>query len=341
MIVATAPPRPHEDRTRMPASRSRRLTLAALAAAAMAAAAPASAQTAGAPIRILVGFPAGGTIDVVARLLADSLKDDLGATVIVDSRPGAGGQIAAQALKQAAPDGRTLLLSPDHTMVMLPLTVRTPGFVPASDFAPVGQVARYAGGFAVASTVKAATLREFFAWARANAGQANVGVPAPGSIPQFLVDVIGQRADAKLAAVPYRGSAPLVQDLMGGQIAAGTTALGDFVEPHAAGRLRVIAVLGQKRSPALPDVPTFAEQGYAIDWEYWLGLYAPAGTPSAEVQRINAAMRRALAKAEVRERMQKIVFEPAPSTPDELAALMRAGTALWEPVVKGSGWVPQ
>ena len=323
--------------------RLHRRAFAALATAALAlgSAPPASAQGSAAPVRILVGFPAGGTIDVVARQLADSLKDDLGAPVIVDSRPGAGGQIAAQALKQAAPDGRTLLLTPDHTMVMLPLAVRTPGFVPASDFAPVGQVARYAGGFAVASTVKAANLREFFAWARANPAQGNVGVPAPGSIPQFFVDVLAQRADTKLVAVPYRGSAPLVQDLMGGQIAAGTTALGDLVEPHAAGRMKVIAVLGAKRSPAMPDVPTFAEQGYAIDWEYWLGLYAPAGTAAPEVQRLNAALRRALARADVRERMQRIVFEPAPSSPEELAALMRAGTALWEPVVRGSGWVPQ
>jgi tripartite-type tricarboxylate transporter receptor subunit TctC len=325
----------------IPGSRFRRLALAALAISALGAAVPGFAQAPGAPVRLLVGFPAGGTIDVVARLLAESLKDDLGAAVIVDSRPGAGGQIAAQALKQAAADGRTLLLSPDHTMVMLPLTVRAPGFVPASDFVPIGQVARYAGGFAVAPGVKAANLREFFAWTRANAGQGNVGVPAPGSIPQFFVDVLAQRADTKLAAVPYRGSAPLVQDLMGGQIAAGTTALGDLVEPHAAGRMRVIAVLGSRRSPALPDVPTFAEQGYAIEWEYWLGLYAPAGTAAAEVQKLNAALRRALAKPEVRERMQRIVFEPAPSSPEELAALMRAGTALWEPIVRGSGWVPQ
>jgi tripartite-type tricarboxylate transporter receptor subunit TctC len=344
MMRAAPPPRRGAAKDPMaPVSRTRRRLVAAASVAALGVATtgPARAQPSGAPVRLLVGFPAGGTIDLVARLLADGLREDLGATVVVESRPGAGGQIAAQGLKQAPADGRTLLLSPDHTMVMLPLTVKTPGFVPATDFAPVGQVARYAGGFAVASTVRATNLREFFAWTRENAGRGNVGVPAPGSIPQFLVDVLGQRANASLVAVPYRGSAPLVQDLMGGQIAAGTTALGDLVEPHAAGRVKVIAVLGARRSPALPDVPTFAEQGYAIDWEYWLGLYAPRGTPSIEVEKINAALRRTLAKPEVRERMQKIVFEPAPSSPDDLAALMRAGTAFWEPVVKASGFVPQ
>lgn len=315
---------------------------AAVAATLLCAASPlASAQGERAPVRILVGFPAGGTIDLVARLLAEHLKDDLGATVIVDSRPGAGGQIAAQALKQAAPDGRTMLLSPDHTMVMLPLTVKTAGFQPLTDFAPVAQVARYPGGLAVAGHVKARSLDEFFAWARAHPGQGNVGIPAPGSVPQFLVHLLAQQSRAGLASIPYRGSAPMVQDLMGGQIAAGTTALGDLVEPHANGRLRVLAVLGSRRSAALPDVPTLAEQGYRIDWEYWLGMFVPAQTPTPEVQRLNAAIGRALARPDVRERMAKIVFEPAHGSPDELARLVRAGTALWEPVVKSSGWVLQ
>ena len=293
------------------------------------------------PIRVLVGFPVGGTIDTVARLLADQMKDDLGAAVVVDSRPGAGGQIAAQALKQSAPDGRTLLLSPDHTMVMLPLTVKAPGFQPLSDFAPVGQVARYPGGLAVSKAAPASNLAEFFAWAKANPAQANVGIPAPGSIPQFFVFTLARQANAPLSSVPYRGSAPLVQDLLGGQIAAGTTALGDFVEHHAGGKLRVIAVLDQRRSPLLPEVPTFIEQGYKVDWEYWLGMFAPAGTPQASIERINAALGRALSRADVRERMQRIVFEPAHGTPAALGEKIRQGTAYWEPVVRESGWVLQ
>ncbi len=299
------------------------------------------AQTDSPPIRILVGFPAGGTIDVTARLLADQLKNELGATVIVDGKPGAGGQIAAQALKQSAPDGRTLLLSPDHTMVMIPLTLKTPGFSPLTDFAPVAQVARYAGGFAVAGHTGARNLDEFFAWVRRNPQQGNVGVPAPGSIPQFFVHKLGETAKLALVSAPYRGSAPLVQDLIGGQLAAGTTALGDFVEQHAAGKLRVVAVLGDKRSPALPDVPTFTEQGYPIQWDYWLGFFAPAGTPGAETLRINAALARVLGRAEVRERMNKIVFEPMFSSPEDLTRLVRAGTAYWEPIVRSSGWALQ
>jgi tripartite-type tricarboxylate transporter receptor subunit TctC len=300
-----------------------------------------SAASLAQPVRILVGFPVGGTIDTVARVLAEQLKEDLGAAVVVDSRPGAGGQIAAQALKQAAPDGRTLLISPDHTMVMLPLTVKAPGFQPLTDFAAVGQVARYPGGLAVSKAADVRNLAEFFAWAKANPSQANIGVPAPGSVPQFFVFSLGRQVNAPLSSVPYRGSAPLVQDLLGGQIAAGTTALGDFVEHHASGKLRVIAVLDQRRSPLLPEVPTFIEQGYQVDWEYWLGMFAPAGTPQASVDRINAALGRALARPDVRERMQRIVFEPAHGSPAELAEKIRGGIAYWEPVVRASGWVLQ
>jgi tripartite-type tricarboxylate transporter receptor subunit TctC len=325
-------------------SRRRRAAAGLFGAALCAAAllgptAPAHAQ--GSTTRILVGFPAGGTIDLVARVLAEHLKDELGATVIVDSKPGAGGQLAAQALKQAAPDGRTMLLSPDHTMVMLPITIKSPGFQPLVDFAPVAQVARYPGGLGVSSQVNVRSLDEYFAWARANPAQANIGVPAPGSIPQFLVHLLGQQSKAALTSVPYRGSAPMLQEMMGGQLASGTTALGDFVEPHLAGKVRVIAVLGPKRSAALPDVPTFAEQGYRIEWEYWLGMFVPAKTPTAEIQRINAAIGRVLARADVRERMSKIVFEPAFGSAEDLGKLVRDGTSYWEPVVRASGWVPQ
>lgn len=313
----------------------KRLLLAALITLACA---TASAQ---APVRILVGFPVGGTIDTVARVLAEQMKDDLGAAVVVESRPGAGGQIAAQALKQAAPDGRTLLISPDHTMVMLPLTVKAPGFAPLTDFAPVAQVARYPGGLAVSPATNVRNLAEYFAWAKANPAQANVGIPAPGSVPQFFVLLLSREAGAPLSPVPYRGSAPLVQDLLGGQIAAGTTALGDFVEHHAAGKLRVIAVLDQKRSPLMPEVPTFIEQGYRVDWEYWLGAFAPIGTPQPAIERINVALGRALARHEVRERMQRIVFEPAHGTPAQLADKIRSGIAYWEPHVRASGWVLQ
>ena len=318
---------------------TRHLALAAVAAAS----APLFAQTAPAsgPIRILVGFPAGGTIDVVGRLLADRLKDELGTTVVIDSRPGAGGQLAAQALKAAAPDGRTLMLAPDHTMVVVPLTVKSPGYEVARDFVPVAQVARYLGALAVAANTGVKTVAEYVDWLKANPGKASVGVPAPGSLQQFSLTTISRAAGVPITAVPYRGSAPLVQDLAAGQIPAGITALGDFLEFNTAGKLRIIATIDTQRAPQVPDVPTFTEQGMKLDFNFWLGMFAPAGTPPATVQRLNAAIANTLGQPDVRERMAKLVFEPVTGSPAALAERVAADTRYWEPIVKASGWVPQ
>ncbi len=299
------------------------------------------AQSQTGPIRILVGFPAGGTIDVVARALADKLKDDLGTPVVVENRPGAGGQLAAQALKQAAPDGRTFLLSPDHTAVILPHTVRNPGFDAVRDLQPVGPVASYLGAFAVSAPTGVQTFPAFVEWVRQDPSRGNVGVPAPGGVAHFALAELARQAKVQLTSVPYRGSAPLVQDLAAGQIASGTTAMGDFLEFHRAGRLRVVGVMDVRRSPLLPDVPTLRELGYAWDWRFWLGLFAPAQTPAATVDRMNAALGKALALPDVREKMTAIVFDPAPGTPDALARQVRDGLAYWGPIIAASGWVPQ
>ena len=322
---------------------ARRKLVASLAAAPLLAALPAAlrAQSGAAPIRILVGFPPGGTIDVVARVLADRLKDELGAPVVVESRIGAGGQLAAQALKAAAPDGKTLMLAPDHTMVVVPLTVKDPGYDPLRDMVMVGQVARYVGAFAVSSAIGVKTFAEFLAWSRANPAQANVGIPAPGSKPHFGMLALARDAKVALTTVPYKGSTPLVQDLLGGQLAAGTTALGDFLEHHAAGKLRIIGVIDPRRVAQLPDVPTFAEQGYKLDLNYWLGMFAPARTPAPLVERINAALAKVLAQADVRERMVKMVFEPAYGSSAAMAELIQADTRYWEPLVKAAGWTLQ
>ena len=299
------------------------------------------AQSSGAPVRILVGFPAGGTIDVVARVLADRMKDDLGVPVVVDSRVGAGGQLAAQALKAAAPDGKTLMIAPDHTMVVVPLTLKDPGYDTARDLMAVGQVARYVGAFAVSSNLGVKNFTEYLAWARANPALANVGIPAPGSKPHFGMLALARETRVALTTVPYKGSAPLVQDLLGGQIAAGTTALGDFLEHHAAGKLRIIGVIDPRRVPQIPEVQTFAEQGFKLDLNYWLGMFAPAITPGPVIERINAALSKALAQPDVRERMAKMVFEPAGGSPGAMTDVMQADTRYWEPLVKASGWAMQ
>ncbi|MFY8084111.1 MAG: tripartite tricarboxylate transporter substrate-binding protein, partial [Rubrivivax sp.] len=170
---------------------------------------PAAVRAQGRTLRVLVGFPPGGGTDAIARLLGEALKAELGVTVVVDNRAGAGGQLAAQALKTAAPDGNTVFISHDHTISILPLVSKAPGFDPARDFVPMGGFASFVNAFAVSPGTPARTMDEYAAWVRSSGGgKGTVGVPAPASTPEFLVRVLGERYRLDLTPVPYRGSAP-------------------------------------------------------------------------------------------------------------------------------------
>jgi tripartite-type tricarboxylate transporter receptor subunit TctC len=191
----------------------RHVVIAAAAAATLGM--PARARAQGRSLRILVGFPAGGGTDAIARLLGEALKAELGATVVVENRAGAGGQLAAQALKAAAPDGNTVFVSHDHTISILPLVSKSPGFDPARDFVPMGGFASFVNAFAVSPGTPARTMDEYVAWVRGpGAGKGSVGVPAPASTPEFLVKVLGERYKLDLVPVPYRGSAPMMGDML-------------------------------------------------------------------------------------------------------------------------------
>jgi tripartite-type tricarboxylate transporter receptor subunit TctC len=310
------------------------------AAAATSIIGPAHAQS-GRTVRLLVGFPAGGTIDTTARILAETMGPDLGATVIVENRVGAGGQIAATAVKQAAADGSTLLLAPDHTMVIVPLTVRAPGFDPLADFAPIGSVASYLGAFAVAPQTNITTLAAYLAAAKGNPALATIGVPAAGSIPAFFVGALANSVGAGFTSVPYRGAAPLVQDLTGGHVPAALNALGDMITQHRAGSLRLLALMDRERSPLVPEVPIFRELGHDITWCYWLGLFAPAGTSEPLVTRLNASLNRALALPTTRARLEPLFFDATPGPAGDLTQLIRAGRDTWAPQIAASGWVMQ
>lgn len=302
---------------------------------------PAFAQEYKGPVKVLVGFAAGGSIDITARLLADKLKDTLGQPVVVENRPGAGGQIAAQALKAAPADGSTVMLSMDHTKVIIPLTFNRPGYEPMKDFVPLGQVARYIMGLAVHPSTRADSVKAYVEWAKSNPKQANIGIPAPGSVPHFAGYLVARGGGIELNSVPYKGAAPLAQDLIAGQIPAGIASVADFIEFHRAGKMRMIAVMGSQRTGFLPDVPTFEELGYkGLDGDYWIGFFAPAGTPRVFVERFNKAAVSAVALPDVRERLQKITLEAAPSTPDELGQKLSKGTAHWGPIIKASGFKP-
>lgn len=294
-------------------------------------------------VKLLVGFPPGGGTDAIARILAEKLKEPLGNSVIVENKAGAGGQIAAQTLKTAAPDGTTLFLSHDHTISILPLVIKNPGFEPARDFVAVGGFATFVNALALSGGTPAKSMTEYVAWVqKQGAGKSTVGVPAPASVPEFLVKMIGQKYKLDLQSAPYRGSAPMMGDMLGNQIAAGTGSVPDFIENHKAGKIRVVAVMGNTRQATLPDVPTFAELGLAgfEDLPYY-GVFAPTGTPQATIDKISAALAKVVALPEVHDRLTAMGLTVAYMTPQQLATREQAYSQTWARIIKASGFVPQ
>lgn len=297
------------------------------------------AQASKAPLRLVVGYTAGGSSDALARMVAERLKDELGTTIIVDNRPGAGGQIAAEHVRAAAPDGNTILVANSHMMVMLPLTTKAAKYKSTEDFAPVVRLTSFFEAVTVPSTLPANTVAQWLALARQTPKAGNFGVPAAGSVSHFLGYRLGQDKQLDLQAIPYKGAAPLVQDLLGGQIQAGILPILDVAPHHHAGKLRVLAVNGEKRAQLLPNVPTLKELGIAgFDALEWTALLAPAGTPAAVVQRLNEATRKVLSMPDIRERLLALGMEAHPSSAAELGHLMASDLAQWAPVVKASGF---
>ena len=324
---------------------TRRQLLSAVAALGLSlglASAPALADN-GKTIKLLVGFPAGGGSDAIARILAEHLKDELGQSVIVENKPGAGGQLAAQTLKASPADGSTYFLSHDHSISILPQVVKNPGFDPARDFVPAAGFATFVNAFAVSGGTPAAGFNDYVGWVRgAGAGKGAVGVPAPASVPEFLVKVIGEKYKLDLVAAPYRGSAPMMSDMLGNQIAAGVGSIPDFIDNHKAGKIRVVAVLGGARQAVMPEVPTFAELGLAgfEDMPYY-GIFAPAGTPKATLDAFSAAVAKVVAKPVVRDRLTAMGLTVGAMSGDQLGQRERAYTATWARIIKTSGFVPQ
>ncbi len=295
------------------------------------------------PIRLLVGFPAGAGTDAIARMLGEKLKDELGAPVVVENRAGAGGQIAAQVLKTAPADGHTLLLSHDHTISILPQVVKNPGFAPASDFVPVAGFATFANVLAVSGATPAKNIDEYVKWVKTQRdGKDTIGVPAPGSIPEFLVRMIGDKYKIDVQAAPYRGSAPMTADMLGNQISAGIASVPDFIENHKAGKVRIVAVIGAKRQPLLPQVPTFTELGFANldDYPYY-GVFAPVGTPQPVIDRFGTALQKVLAMPDIKQKLTTLGLNVAYEPQGQFAGRVRTYTQAWERIIQASGFKPQ
>src|SRR5262245_21474389 len=312
----------------------RRMLVAVLG---LAAAAAAGAQDG--PVRILVGFAPGGTSDVIARLVVDRVKTALGVPVVVENKPGANGMLVAEALKNAVPDGRTLMIAPIAVTVFAPLTHTSLRYDPVRDFAPVSLAAYFQMALAVGPGSPAKTLHEYIAWVRANPAKATYGTPTAGGPPHFFGVMLARATGVDLAFVPYKGGAPLVNDLIGGQIPAGITVLSELLRHHDSGRVRMLGSSGPQRSPATPDVPTFKELGFAsIEGVGWQAFHTTAGTPRATLDRLSTAIASAIKAPEVSERLLALGLEPIGSAPDELAKRVAEDTARWAPIVKASGF---
>ncbi len=302
----------------------------------------AQAQSGATTTRILVGFPPGGGTDAIARILAEQLQSSLGTPVVVDNKPGAGGQLAAQTLKASAPDGNTVFLSHDHSITILPMVTKNPGYDSAKDFVPVAGFATFVNAFAVSTGTAGQTFKAYIDGVKAAGGKGSVGIPAPASVPQFLVQVIAKQNGLDLVAAPYRGSAPLMADMLGNQIPAGVASIPDFIENHKAGKLRVVAVLGGQRQAAMPEVPTFAELGLKgfEDVPYY-GLFAPAGTPKAALDRLGQAVQKAIAQPDVRGKLTAMGLTVEFMNSEQLGAREAAYRKVWAKIIQDSGFQPQ
>ncbi len=298
-----------------------------------------------APIKILVGFPPGGSTDLVARLLAEKMSVVLKQHIIVDNKPGAGGRLAAQALKASAPDGLTYMVAPNATPVLQTLLypAEVLKYDMLKDLAPVAVLVSYPLAIAVHTQSGVKNIKEYAAWVKSNPKEGSFGTAGAGGHTHFSGLQLGHAIGQPLQVVPYRGNGPLVTDLLGGQVPAGIMTAGDVLQHQKSGKVRVLAQFGTKRSPLMPDVPTLIEQGFNLDTgDAWTGMWAPAKTPQVELDRVQNAIKYVLALPEVRDQLiNKATLNPDFRSASEMDVLQRKELLYWGPIIKESNFKPE
>lgn len=313
----------------------RRSLLLAAAAAPLGAALAQTAAT-----RIIVPFAAGGPIDVTVRVLAEQVRASLG-PVVVDNRPGGGGNIGMEAVARAAPDGLTLGVATTASHAINPWLFAKLPYDPARDFAPITQMLRVPNVVVMnaetAQRLKIATLADLIAYAKAHPGRLNYGSGGNGSAGHLAGELLKQRAGIFVVHIPYSGGAPAQLALLSGQVDFNVDNLATAAANIRAGKLKALAVTTAQRAAVMPEVPTVAETLPGFEVDTWWGLVAPAGTPREKVHQLNAAFVAALNSAEVKTRFAALMAEPAPSTPEQFAAFMAREREKYERVVKASG----
>jgi tripartite-type tricarboxylate transporter receptor subunit TctC len=318
-------------------------TAAALSAAGSLGSLPFPAARAQVPdvARILAGFAPGGTNDVLSRHIAQQIQGGYAPSVVVENRTGAAGQLAISATKQAAPDGRTMLVVPMAGLAIYPFIYGSLPYDPFKDLTPVSLAGVFDTGLAVGPMVprEVKNVPDFLAWAKANPARASCGSPAAGTPQHFMIELLSRAGGVPLVHVPYRGSQPAVMDTVGAQVAAVAAPVGEFRQQAELGKLRVLATATARRGKFTPDVPTFAEQGFkGLEFAEWFAVFLPPKASPELVGRLNAELRKALAVPSLIEGVANVGIEARWSSAEDLAARLRGDTAQWGPVVKSIGF---
>ena len=301
------------------------------------------AQTLKKTLHIIVGFPAGGGTDLIARILAERLRGRYAPAVIVENKPGGAARVAVDYIKNAEPDGSEFLFTPDFPLTVYPYSFRTLSYDPLRDLTPIAPVSRSTLTYVIGPAVPAevTSLAEYVAWCRANPDKAIFATTAAGSTTHFIGNMLANEAGIKLNPVHYRGGAPALQDLIGAHVPASVNPIGETLPQAASGKIRILAVASAERSKFLANVPTMREAGYNVVVETWLGAFAPAKTPPEAVRALNAAIGEAVKSPEMIESLARIGNETKFQPPDQFAATVRADLERWGPVVKASGFVAE
>ena len=293
------------------------------------------------PVKIVVPFNAGGATDVVARLLAQKLGDAWGQSVIVENKAGAGGNIGADLVAKAQPDGYTLLMTSGSIVTANPFIYKSMPFDAAKDLVPITNVASGPQIVAVGPSVEAKTLKEFIAWAKANPKKVNFGSAGVGTQTHLAAENFAHSAGVDIVHVPYKGESAAMTDLMGGQIHMATPNLGGAIQHVKQGRLRALAVTSRERSPQLPDVPAVAETLPGLENAGWFGLMAPAGTPREVIEKVQRDSAKVLKSDEFRGKLEQQGMVPVANTPAEFAAAIRDESKVWQKVIQERGLAPK
>jgi tripartite-type tricarboxylate transporter receptor subunit TctC len=294
------------------------------------------------PIKILVGLPPGGAVDIGARLLGQKLQASLGQTVIVENRPGASTRLATQALKASEPNGQTLMVAPDAIVVLYPHVFREVGYDPLKDLTPISKLLFWSYGFAVPAASPAKSFSEFVALAKADPKFAQFASPSTGSSQHILGLQLGGLIGAKLDHIPFKGAADAINAMLGNSVPSAILTLGELTNLHQGGKARVLATFTAARTADLPEVPTFSEMGYpAMRANGVVSVFGPAGMKPELVERLSRAVRDAVADPDVKARIATMGMEAQGSTAQELDAYDRSELERWRDVVKASGYVPE